>query len=180
MPSPAGGYDPERSSRRRIRAQLRTLQHRHSSTVKFRFFSVTTDYQNNHITSANSWNNQRASLTPGQFPRQERVSTADYNTGIYDGLYDWDALAVHRGTCVLGGYWYNARTVIEYNVRVMQNYTATSRRATAAHEIGHSYGLAHNSQSCFTSPSVMRTPSTSCSGTKPFYDDLRGVAAKWD
>lgn len=152
-----------------------------TGTIKFQFFSVTTDYQTNHVTAANNWNNQRAALTPGEFPRQQHVSShSGYNTGVYDGLYDWDERAFHRGTCIIGGLWFNARTVIEYNVRVMQYDSIATRRGTAAHEIGHSYGLAHNWQSCSSDPSRMRAPSNTCSGSLPLLDDLQGVKAKWD
>ncbi|MBD3389126.1 MAG: matrixin family metalloprotease [Candidatus Altiarchaeales archaeon] len=72
------------------------------------------------------------------------------------------------------GIWDGNEVQIDFNTRIMADYTAYEKKLTAEHEIGHAYGLDHES-GC-----VLMNGSEDyfwCGGTFPKSDDVNGVEA---
>ena len=144
-------------------------------TIQYKYYSVTSTWQTSHGAGAGQWNYYSV---PGHF---SLTTGSDPEVKVYDGSYSWGAWAIAAGGCASGGgqNWYNDLVEITYNTRTTTTLGATDRRLVATHELGHAYGLAHESYGC-TNPVVMRSDATwawdNCgTSSAPYTNDRDGV-----
>lgn len=71
------------------------------------------------------------------------------------------------------GRWASGRLEVVLNWSIVSGYTLAKRTGVAAHELGHSFGLAHNP----SSTAILMYPSDARTVTAPQADDKAGVNA---
>ncbi len=107
------------------------------------------------------------------------TTSSDPNIDIYTvSSIPGGASALMTGACWPVGTWKYDEVRIDFATSVMDSYSADAKARVAAHELGHAYGLAHESANCASSPAVMwnSTAMFGCWGSWPWADDVAG----WD
>ena len=137
--------------------------------ISYRFFSVNSAYETAFKDAEAAWD---ATSAPGYF--QEQSWSWDPEINVIDGSYQYEWPAAMWYTITGDGTWDGNEVQIDFNTRVMDDYTAYEKKLTAEHEIGHAYGLAHE-----TGCVIMHGAEYyfTCGGTFPKSDDVNGVDA---
>jgi len=101
------------------------------------------------------------------------------NTGRSVASIAWIA-----GGCNQNSVWYKSCVDVKFNQTKMDSFLANKKKATASHELGHTYGLAHtNHFDCDTTVghSGIMTGGAwtydNCGWSTPQNDDVAGVNA---
>lgn len=130
-------------------------------------------------TAAARWNNTTVPGTIGEespYPVDEEFRVRTTNSGS-SGPYAWVA-----GGCLPDIYW-NAPLNLWYNTGQMDSFSVEEKNVTAIHEIGHVYGLDHETTAtCGTTQTGLMYPDPAkkyrdCGWTTPTSDDRSGVHA---
>ena len=142
------------------------------SPITYRFFSVHSNYETAFKNAEHAWDGTTA---PGYF--KEDSWSVDPEINVTDGFYGSGWNAVMIGPCLNTGEWDGNEVSIDFNRTEMDGNSATSKKNTAMHEIGHAYGLDHVSSGC----RLMRdsTIIDTCGATFPTPDDVAGVKARY-
>ena len=90
----------------------------------------------------------------------------------------WSGVTRRKGTVqdappCSGGRWVSGQMEVVLNWSVVSGYGAAKRQGVAAHELGHSFGLAHNPASA----AILMYPYDTRTVTTPQADDRAGVNA---
>lgn len=145
--------------------------------ISYRFYSVTTAYQDAFNQAQYAWDSTSA---PGFFAHDQ--DNGDPMLEVRDDSYSWDDWARMSYDGCTFEYWDFNETRINFNTRTMNGLTAREKKIVGEHEAGHSYGLDHEYYDCTNpGPTVMKpgTSKFSCGGDGPWYDDVQGVKAKY-
>jgi len=90
----------------------------------------------------------------------------------------WSGVTRAKGTIqsfppCSSGRWTAGQMEVVLNWSIVSGYSAATRQGVAAHELGHSFGLAHNS----ASTAILMYPTDGRTVTGPASDDKAGVNA---
>jgi len=146
-------------------------------TIQYRYYSVASAYRTANYQARLAWN---ATSAPGSFAY---TNGSDPEIKVYDGWYGEDNNAWVAGGCDSGYFkpWYNDLTKLFYNRSNMDSMSANRKKLTAIHELGHTYGLAHDgSVNCWWAKAVMYSDAGWVANTcgdwnAPYPDDVTGV-----
>ena len=141
-------------------------------TISYWLKSVGTDWTTAVQVGQAAWD---AESVPGYFTQ---VYGTPRNIEITDANYAFGAPGQHYGLCQ-GGVWMQNLSFIELDTSYLAGYTAYKEKVVAIHELGHAYGLAHETYTNCTIPSVMvYSLAFICAPfTPPWLDDVNGVNA---
>ncbi len=137
--------------------------------ISYRFFSVDSAYETAFKNAEAAWD---ATSAPGYF--QEQSWSWDPEINVIDEYYVGSFHAQTLYTITGDGTWDGNEVQIAFNTRTMGGLSAYEQQLTAEHEIGHAYGLDHE-----TGCVIMHENSYyfTCGGTFPKADDVNGVHA---
>jgi hypothetical protein len=137
--------------------------------ISYRFFSVNAAYETAFKDAEAAWD---ATSAPGYI--QEQSWSWDPEINVIDGYYVGDFYAQTLCTITGDGTWDGNEVQIDFNTRTLDSKSAYEKKLTAEHEIGHAYGLDHE-----TGCVIMHEYSYyfTCGGTFPKADDVNGVHA---
>ncbi|MEV4338456.1 hypothetical protein [Streptomyces sp. NPDC049590] len=144
--------------------------------ISYNYKKITTTYYNAFNGAQGRWD---ATSAPGYF-RYEK-NNGDPEVEVKDEGHAWDDWARTSYSCTFG-YWSYDEVYIVFNTSTMRGLSAREKKIVAEHELGHAYGLAHEYYTCANpGPAVMRqgTGKFGCGGDGPWYDDVKGVKAKY-
>ena len=143
-------------------------------TIDYRFYGLPSIYQSAFNSGQSAWDSTAA---PGYFnyapndpsPNIEVRSTWSTSTNV----------AWTGGSCGSNGVWNGNKVGITFNERFLDDDSTTERKLTAIHELGHAYGLNHETKSC-NMKAVMYKNSrwvwNNCGDPyAPYADDISGV-----
>lgn len=146
-----------------------------SPTIGYKFMNASLTFNDRLREAAGNWNSKDV---PGSFTE---VSGSDPEIEVSSGSYasnsNW---AWVTGGCNNNPPGWNANEVtLTFNYSTVSGLTQQNIRRIAIHELGHTYGLHHDSMTCSGVPKVMETGTNkfNCSGTPPWADDQAGVKA---
>jgi hypothetical protein len=143
-------------------------------SISYSFQSVTVSYATAHNNGASAWN---ATASPGSF-----FEGGGNQVLVYDDYYGSNGFhAWVGGGCGANKIW-NPPLTLYYNQSYMDAFSANKKKATAVHELGHVYGLAHpNHWDChdqLNHGAIMLSGAwawDNCSWNTPKVDDVAGV-----
>jgi hypothetical protein len=107
------------------------------------------------------------------------------------GTVDTNPAVLGSVSCTSGGKWVSQKVELIINRAYLSGYTSSERQGVAAHEFGHSFGLAHNNATNSGCPTLAghskalylmywhddRFTSTCATLYAPRFDDVDGVNA---
>jgi len=147
------------------------------SSIGYYFSAITSPYQIAFTSAESAWD----STTAWGYFHSTTYSAA--NIRVYDYAYGAsEPIAWTAGACSYDSVWNNGRVDIRFNQTKMDSYPTLKKKATAAHELGHAYGLAHTEHyDCHdqVGHSGIMTGGAwtynNCSWSTPKTDDVAGV-----
>ncbi|MBO9522045.1 MAG: hypothetical protein J7518_10960 [Nocardioidaceae bacterium] len=147
-------------------------------TITYRFFDVGPGWENAFNQAQYRWD---VVHVPGRFVP---TSSSDPMIEVRDGSYADDFWARTSWTCPILPWqtnWIGNEVKQKYNTRTTGSLSAENKKYVAIHELGHAYGLAHESMTCSSGPAVMEQGSEKfhCAGLPPWQDDQNGVIDKY-
>jgi hypothetical protein len=122
--------------------------------------------------AANAWNASPALIYLNPAPGTAPIDLID----TYDSSVKWDGYTCPGPiSCDDGTHYTNV--MAELNAYFTQNYPAGEAQGVAAHELGHVFGLAHDTDTC-----NLMYPTTNirwgyCGVSTPQTDDVNGINA---
>lgn len=134
--------------------------------ISYKFQSVSATYQSAFNGARNLWN---VTSAPGSF---SNTTSNSRDIDVFDASYTSGNWAWVNWTCSGGEYTPN-RTFVYLNTRTMNGLSASEKSRVMAHELGHSYGLAHTSGCRLMTQGSLKF---TC-GSMPTSDDVDGVHA---
>ncbi|AYN41089.1 hypothetical protein D9753_21905 [Streptomyces dangxiongensis] len=145
--------------------------------ISYKYSKITNTYYNAFNGAQGRWDTTSA---PGYF-RYEK-NNGDPEVEVRDEGHAWDDWARTSWQGCTFGYWSYDEVYIVFNTSTMRGLSAREKKLVAEHELGHAYGLDHEYYTCANpGPAVMRqgTGKFSCGSDGPWYDDVKGVKAKY-
>lgn len=146
--------------------------------IGYRFVDTTTPYESATAASDGAWD---ATSAPGYF--YITWSTSDDDVIVYDNFYPGNGyLAWVSGGCASNDIW-NDPLLFYWNQSYMDSKPFTEKKVVGVHELGHVYGLWHETDSSCNGgdTGLMYTyplsSYSSCGWTSPTADDVAGVDA---
>ena len=142
-----------------------------SPSLGYTFENASLTFNPRFREAADNWNSKSV---PGTlFEQSGSDPELEISSGSYASAAWW---ASTSGSCD-GPLWYGNEAQIRFNYTTTTGLTAGNIRRVAVHEIGHAYGLWHDSGDCNGIKAVMEkgTDKFGCSGIPPWEDDQDGV-----
>ncbi len=146
-----------------------------NSAINYRYSDVTSGYRTAFEQGQYAWDTK---AVPGYF---NPTTATTQQLLIIDNSYADGWYAYTSYTCTSGTF--SSSQTVKFNERTMAVLPAYSKALVTMHELGHTYGLTHVSNTCSDTrigPSVMVGDSTTgspCGGSPPYADDINGVNA---
>lgn len=139
-------------------------------TIRYQLVSMGAGWTTAFQVGQAAWD---ATSAPGFFTQ---VYDASRNLQAEDADYSFGAPAQQYGLCV-GGIWRDNLSFIQFDTSYLAGYSSYQEEVVAIHEIGHAYGLAHETYTTCTIPSVMvYALAFICAPfDPPWVDDVAGV-----
>lgn len=131
--------------------------------------SLTSGYHSSLANAMTAWDSATTLTFTKKSSTTQKVQI--YVNGKDFGKTDWNAQATNYRDWVFGGDY--ANSVIDANYYYMKDMTSGIRQGVFAHEIGHTLGLGHVTDTT----QVMSTSKMGRSVNKPGTDDINGIKA---
>lgn len=157
-----------------------------SASVSY-YNSASSSYITSIDSAASSWNTV---VNPAKMGRtytysSRQLSIFDTNAGNvgWSGITRMPGTATSMPTCT-SGRWVEGEMEIALNSYYLSTYSPAARKGVVIHEMGHAFGLAHNTLTipCYTGIQVVAIMypsdsrfSTACPVFTPMADDVLGV-----
>jgi hypothetical protein len=101
-------------------------------------------YQTAFGRAQSAWDSTSA---PGYL--DEQSTSLDPEVNVIDGSYADSWWALNSYSCESSGLYSGNETTVDFNARTMVGLSADESMIVAEHELGHSYGLDHQTTGCY-------------------------------